>query len=395
MMGATAAESPNSGIVPSMVTQPQTEAVPAVPGEMPVANEEPSAGEREGVPLANKEWEGSPADFRMIADRIKGDLLHFGSAVPEPWDYRPMPPFVLDPDGYLIEDWGPKTRRYVRRMLAYGTVLQSHYLGRGMVAVDLSMPYVEGCPGKMVSPDLFVALAAEDREDRDWYKLWEEPTPDFVLDDLSPANGRSGAVDKRVLYRRLGVREYWLFDETGTRLPDDAVLPPGGLLVGYRLHDDGYAPIHPNAAGRLPSAALGLELVMRDGLLRFFDPAAGEYLLIYDESEQRIKAAERLTAALERETEALDRETEALDRETEALRQETEAINRETEATRREGQGTERRTAVLRREREAAEKRTAMRRREREAAKRRTAVLRREREAAEARVAELEAELRA
>ena len=42
-------------------------------------------------------------------------------------------------------------------------------------------------------------------------------------------------MDKRVLYRRLGVREYWLFDETGTRLPDDAVLPPGGLLVGYRL----------------------------------------------------------------------------------------------------------------------------------------------------------------
>ena len=384
-MGETAAESRNSGIVPSMVTQPQ--AAPAVPEEMP---------------LAHKEWEGSPADFRMIADRIKGDLLHFGSAVPEPWDYRPMPPFVLDPDGYLIEDWGPKTHRYVRRMLAYGTVLQSHYLGRGMVAVDLSMPYVEGCPGKMVSPDLFVALAAEDREDRDWYKLWEEPTPDFVLDDLSPANGRSGAVDKRVLYRRLGVREYWLFDETGTRLPDDAVLPPGGLLVGYRLHDDGYAPIRANAAGRLPSAALGLELVMRDGLLRFFDPAAGEYLLIYDESEQRIKAAERLTAALERETEAIRGETEALNRETEALRQTTEAINRETEAinrereaTRREGQGTKPRTAVLRREREAAEKRTATRRREREAAERRTAVLRREREAAEARVAELKAELRA
>ena len=346
MMGATAAESPNSGIVPSTVTQPQT-----------------------------KEWEGSPADFRMIADRIKGDLLHFGSAVPEPWDYRPMPPFVLDPDGYLIEDWGPKTDWYVQRMLAYGTVLKARYRGRGgLVGVDLSMPYVEGCPGKMVSPDLFVAAAAEERAGRDFYKLWEEPTPDFVLDDLSPANGRSGAVDKRVLYRRLGVREYWLFDETGTRLPDNAVLPPGGLLVGYRLHDDGYAPIHPNATGRLPSAALGLELTMREGLLRFFDPAAGEYLLTYDESEQRIKADERLT-------EALNRETEALRQETEALRQETEAINREREATRREGQGAERRTAVLRREREAAQ--------------RRTAVLRREREAAKARVAELEAELRA
>jgi len=342
MMGATAAESANSGIVPNMVTQAQPKATPSVLDRMPIDSED---------------W-GSPAHLRMIADQIKGDLLPFGSAVPEPWDYRPMPPFVLDPDGYLMADLVPKTPRYSWRMANYATVLWVHYKGpRGVVCVDVSMPYMEGCPGKMVSPDLLVALSAEKDDGRDFYKLWEEPTPDFVLDDLSPANGRSGAVDKRVLYRRLGVREYWLFDETGTRLPDDAVLPPGGLLVGYRLHDDGYAPIHPNAAGRLPSAALGLELVMRDGLLRFFDPAAGEYLLIYEESAQRRKAAERLTEALNRETEALRQETEAINRETEAL-------NRETEATRREGQGAERRTAVLRREREAAKTRTATRRRE-------------------------------
>ena len=363
-----------------MVTQAQPKATPSVLDRMPIDSED---------------W-GSPAHLRMIADQIKGDLLRFGDAVPEPWDYRPMPPFVLDPDGYLMADLVPKTPRYVDRMTTYATVLWAHYKGpRGVVGVDVAMPYMEGCPGKMVSPDLLVALSAEKDDRRDFYKLWEEPTPDFVLDDLSPINGRSGAVDKRVLYRRLGVREYWLFDETGTRLPDDAVLPPGGLLVGYRLHDDGYAPIHPNAAGRLPSAALGLELVMRDGLLRFFDPAAGEYLLTLDETKDRTEALRRETEALNRETEALERETEALNRETEALRQATEAINRETEATRREGQGAERRTAVLRREREAAEKRTAMRRREREAAKRRTAVLRREREAAEARVAELKAELRA
>ena len=289
MMGATAAESRNSGIVPSMVTQPQTE-----------------------------EWEGSPADFRMIADRIKGDLLHFGSAVPEPWDYRPMPPFVLDPDGYLMADWVPKTPRYVDRMVAYGTVLWAHYKGpRGVVGVDVAMPYMEGCPGKMVSPDLLVALSAEKDDGRDFYKLWEEPTPDFVLDDLSLANGRSGAVDKRVLYRRLGVREYWLFDETGTRLPDDSAMPPGGLLVGYRLGGDGYAPIRANAAGRLPSAALGLELTMREGLLRFFNPAAGEYLLTLEELQDRAatdrrerKAAERRTAAVRREREAVRQETE-------------------------------------------------------------------------------------
>ena len=264
----------------------------------------------DGLPIASEDW-GTPVHYRMIADQIKGDLLRFGDAVPEPWDYRPMPPFVVDGDGYLISDWAPKTRSYARRMLAYGTVLQSHYLGRGMVAVDLSMPYVEGCPGKMVSPDLFVALAAEDRDDLDWYKLWEEPTPDFVLDDLSPANGRSGAVDKRVLYRRLGVREYWLFDETGTRLPDDSASGPGDLLVGYRLRGDGYAPIRANAAGRLPSAVLGLELTMRDGLLRFFDPAADEYLHTLEEYVLERKSAERRAAAAEGREAQERREKEA------------------------------------------------------------------------------------
>ena len=74
------------------------------------------------------------------------------------------------------------------------------------------------------------------------------------------------------------------------------------MLVGYRLHDDGYAPIHPNAAGRLPSAALGLELTMRDGLLRFFDPAAGEYLRTLEEYAQERKSAE----AAKREKEAAE-----------------------------------------------------------------------------------------
>ena len=283
-----------------MVTQAQSKATPSVLDELPIDSED---------------W-GSPIHYRMIADQIKGDLLRFGDAMPEPWDYRPMPPFVVDGDGYLISDWAPKTERYFERMIAYGTVLRSHYRGRAVVGVDLAMPYVEGCPGKMVAPDLFVALAAEDRRDRHWYKLWEEPTPDFVLDDLSPTNGRSGAVDKRVLYRRLGVREYWLFDETGTRLPDDAASRSGDLLVGYRLRGDDYAPIRANAAGRLPSAALGLELAMRDGLLRFFDPAAGEYLRTLEEHVQERRAAE----AARREKEAAQARIAELEAELRAQR---------------------------------------------------------------------------
>ena len=95
-------------------------------------------------------------------------------------------------------------------MLVYGPSLKDRYCGGGgMVGVDLSMPYVKGSPGKVLVPDLFVALSAEERDERWYYKLWEEPAPDFVLEDLSPSNWRRDAVDKRELYRRLGVREYW------------------------------------------------------------------------------------------------------------------------------------------------------------------------------------------
>ena len=224
--------------------------------------------------------------------KFNGAELRFGAAVREPWDYMPTPPMALDDDGYLISDAMPQNDRHLSRMLAYAPVLKAHYEGRGgMVGADLSMPYVKGSPGKMLAPDLFVALAAEEREGRSSYKLWEEPVPDFVLEDLSPNKWRRDVVDKRVLYQRLGVPEYWMFDETGTRLLDDSGSRLGELLVGYRLCDGEYRRVCANDAGRLPSKALGLELCVRNKLVRFYDPDTGEYLPTYGEAKAQAEAA--------------------------------------------------------------------------------------------------------
>ena len=38
--------------------------------------------------------------------------------------------------------------------------------------------------------------------------------PDFVLEILSPSTSRKDAADKPALYRRMGAREYFLFDPT-------------------------------------------------------------------------------------------------------------------------------------------------------------------------------------
>ena len=274
---------------------------------MPLARKEPVPGKWGRIPLGSQEPDTSPPAWRVAVDQINGDLLRLGSAVREPWDYRPVPPFVLDEDGYLIEDARPMNRGHVKRMFAYGTVLQSRFHGRGgVVDADINMQYVQGSPGKVVRPDLLVALAAEELDEGSSYKLWEEPVPDFVLEDLSPSTWRLDAVEKRRLYRRLGVREYWLFDDTGVRLRDSSGVRLREMLVGYRLRGARYVRIRANAAGRLPSEVLGLELTARDGLLRFFDPATGEYLRILEESERGLAAEKREREAAERRATAAE-----------------------------------------------------------------------------------------
>ena len=285
MMGAERPNgAPDSVMVPSMAMQRPAEAAPSrtVPGPAPELAERETADEA-----------------------INGAELRFGAAVREPWDYVPTPPVVLDDDGYLIADAMPQNDRHLSRLLVYGPALKSRYEGRGgMVGADLSMPYVKGSPGKTLAPDLFVALAAEEREGRLSYKLWEEPVPDFVLEDLSPNKWRRDTVDKRKLYRRLGVREYWMFDETGRRLRDDRGSRLGELLVGYRLRKGEYRRIGANDAGRLPSKALGLELCVRERLVRFYDPVGGDYLPTYSESRALMEAAQRRAEAAEQRTEA-------------------------------------------------------------------------------------------
>ena len=299
MMDPDVAERADGAIVPSMAMQR--------PAEAARTREAPAL-----APLAKREAVDGEAD---------GAELRFGAAVREPWDYVPVPPVALDRDGYLIADAMPQNDRHLGRMLAYAPVLKAHYRGRGgMVGADLSMPYVQGSPGKMLAPDLFVALAAEEREGRSSYKLWEEPAPDFVLEDLSPNDWRRDMVDKRELYRRLGVREYWMFDETGSRLRDESGARLDEWLVGYRLRAGQYERVRANAVGRLPSKALELELCVRDRLVRFYDPAAGEYLPTYGEASTRSEAAERRAEVAEQRAEAAEARIAALEAELKAQR---------------------------------------------------------------------------
>ena len=92
----------------------------------------------------------------------------------------------------------------------------------------------------------------------------------------------------REIYAEFGVPEYWRFDYTGGNYYDAA-------LAGDRLTPAGvYEPIlverTPEGLYRGYSAALGLELHWIDRRLRFWNPAAGDYLPDLPEMAERWRA---------------------------------------------------------------------------------------------------------
>ena len=220
--------------------------------------------------------------------------------------YVPVPPVYSDEDGYLVEDGMGQTGRHLSQTSLWFHALKRR-LPNASVCSDLPLHYQLGDTNKTLVPDLFVALRAPPDDDRGSYKLWVNPVPELVVEMLSESTSDADVGSKRATYEHLGVREYWLFDPRGFELPTP--------LAGHRLRAGRYRPIAANAAGRLPSEVLDLDLHVYAGELRFRDPVTGEDLSTYDEAvhDQRVQksradmeksradAAERRAAAAERE----------------------------------------------------------------------------------------------
>ena len=188
---------------------------------------------------------------------------------------------------------------------AFG-VLDVRYRDRPDVYVvgDLLIYYEEGNPRRSVAPDVFVVFGAV-KHRRNVYKLWEEPkSPDFVLEVASENTWREDLGRKRTLYAELGVREYWLFD------PRDEYFDPP--LQGLVLREGTYRALPAlvdSGARKIRSEVLGLDLCAQSGVLRFRDPATGQYLKTHPEATRSEVEA---TAALAEERAARDEATKAL-----------------------------------------------------------------------------------
>ena len=276
--------------------------------------------------------------------------------------------------------------RQAQAMIEFGAMLKRHYRDRDDVfyAVDLLVYYSEPDPEAKVAPDALVALGLP-AGDRDSYKVWVEgKVPDFVLEVASPSTAAKDRKEKKALYRRLGVGEYWLYD------------PTGGLhkprLRGFRLTAAGrYAELvgrrGPGKALAFASPCLGLELHFDGERLRMWDPAEGTYILSILE----------LDAAWREALERLEAEAEARQAAEQLAAIETQARRKETQARRKAEQRAQ--TEALARgeearARQAAESRAQVAEDRAREAEERSQIEARARQAAEDRVAELEAKLK-
>lgn len=139
-----------------------------------------------------------------------------------------------------------------------------------------------------VAPDVYISLGvdAEAIRSRRLYLPWEVgKPPDWALEVASESTGNVDMGRKRRIYAEIGISEYWRFDPTGGEYH-------GQPLVGEQLVDGTYQPIElttePDGLLKGYSEALGISLCWDDGRPRFYDSAAGEYLLTA--SEERAEA---------------------------------------------------------------------------------------------------------
>ena len=165
-------------------------------------------------------------------------------------------------------------------------VYYSYDQARDIVA---GRPYFRG-------PDVFYVGGVPPGERKGWVS-WEEGDrlPELIVELLSPSTARIDRTVKKDLYAQVWrTPEYFLYErETHT-------------LEGFHLSGDVYRPIPPNAAGRLPSEVLGLELGFWEGeelgvetaWLRLFD-AGGRLVPTREEAaRQRAETAEAELARL-------------------------------------------------------------------------------------------------
>lgn len=136
-----------------------------------------------------------------------------------------------------------------------------------------------------VSPDIFVVKGIAKSERRVYNMEKEGKAPDLVIELTSRHTATEDLGNKRVIYAKLGVREYFVFDP----LQETSSI----ALRGFRLQAGEYFSM---VGARLHSEVLGMDLVVEHEQLRLYESKTGMRLLNHQESEAARRAAEAKAA---------------------------------------------------------------------------------------------------
>ncbi|MCK6550802.1 Uma2 family endonuclease, partial [Myxococcota bacterium] len=138
-------------------------------------------------------------------------------------------------------------------------------------------------------PDFFVVLDTDQRPRKSWV-VWEEDgrRPDVIVELTSESTKTIDYVDKKALYARLSIAEYFIFD------------PEDGKLDGFTLDlaTRSYTPIAPDARGWLWSGCLGLFLGVAR-MRRGYDRHEDLWLRFFDRDGEILPTSSELAIALD------------------------------------------------------------------------------------------------
>jgi Uma2 family endonuclease len=151
-------------------------------------------------------------------------------------------------------------------------------------------------------PDFFFVDGVPRKPGRKYWVVWQEGGryPDVIIELASPSTAKTDRTTKKAIYEQVfHTYEYFIYD-------------PGTLqLEGWRLVDDRYQPLTPDAQGRLESKKLGLWVGRWEGQhgkwpatttwLRFYEPGGNVVLLLNEKERQRAEAEKQRADALEAE----------------------------------------------------------------------------------------------
>ena len=150
--------------------------------------------------------------------------------------------------------------------------LERHFVGQDVyVTGNMMVYYVEGEPDYCICPDVFVVKACTARP-RIVYKVWEEgKVPHFAMETTSESSRRDDPRLKRQLYSELGIKEYFLYDPSGTWLTP--------ALQAFSLVKGIHKPLPGSPESGFVSRQLGIVFQLEEGELVMTAKATGKRLL--------------------------------------------------------------------------------------------------------------------